>query len=175
MKNQPVPLVLLLLSLLFSACGNKESTAPVSPAIPSGKVVDLPGPGASVPLPAPQDLLACPGYLSIADVRGDAQMGAVRLLSSEPVAVLVDFYAANLAADGWTLNASVAQKEAQHLQFGQNGRLLRLQISPAAEAGGSSVQIAWKQPAEATEFADAHSPDLEEEGPESGSQGSVEW
>jgi hypothetical protein len=130
---------------------------------------------AAASLSAPKDLLACPGFLSIADVRGDAQVGAAKLLSRESVPAIVDFYTANLAADGWTLGTSTEQEGTRHLQFSQNGRFLRFQISPAANANGTSIRIAWKQPADATEFADAHAPELEEEAPESGSQGSREW
>ena len=174
MKNRPVLLAILLLPPLLSACGKKEAVPPVSPSAPGGEGIAAGSAEVSVPLPAPQDLLACPGFLSIADVRGDAQVGGARVLSSEAAATLVDFYAANLAADGWTLNASLEQKGVRHLQFSQNGRLLRIQISPA-DSGGTSIQIAWKQPADATEFADAHAPDSEEEAPEPGNQGSIEW
>lgn len=175
MKNRPVLLAILLLPPLLSACGKKAAVPPDSASAPAGEGRSVAPAAPTVPIPAPTDLLACPGFLSIAEVRGDAQIGAAKLLSSESVATLADFYAANLAADGWTLNVSREQQGVQHLQFGQNGRLLRLQISPAVDSGGASIQIAWKQPAGATEFADAHSPDSEEEGPEPGSQGSIEW
>lgn len=175
MKNRPMLLALLLLPPLLAACGKKDAVPPDSPAVTDGEGLAAGSAKAVNPIPAPTDLLACPGFLSIAEVRGDAQIGAAQVLASESVAALVDFYAANLAADGWTLNASREQQGVQHLQFSQNGRLLRLQISPAAESGGASIRIAWKQPAGATEFADAHAPDSEEESPEPGNPEAIEW
>ena len=175
MKNRPVLLAILLLPSLLAACGKKEAVPPDSPSVADGEGLASGPVKTSTPLPAPTDLLACPGFLSIAEVRGDAQIGAAKVLSSESVAALVEYYAANLAADGWTLNASREQQGVRHLQFSQNCRLLRLQIGPAADASGASIQIAWKQPAGATEFADAHSPDSEDETPEPGNQESIEW
>lgn len=175
MKNRTDRLAIMLLLPLLSACGNKETPPAARPPPPADQAVAPRIDPTSASLPAPKDLLACPGLLSIADVRGDAQMGAARLLSSESVQAIMDFYTANLAADGWVLGASLLQDGNQHLQFSQNGRFLRFQISPAADAKGASIHIAWKQPASATEFGDAHAPELEEEEPEPGNQGSIEW
>jgi hypothetical protein len=175
MKNRPVLLAILLLPLLLSACGKMETPPTDSPPPREDEAPAPRADSASAFLPAPKELLACPGFLSIAEVRGDAQMGAARLLSSESVSTIVEFYTANLAAEGWVMGASVMQEANQHLQFSQNGRFLRFQISPAADANGSSIQIAWKQPASATEFGEAHSPELEDEAPDPGSQGSREW
>ena len=175
MKNRPVLLAILLLPPLLAACGNKEAGPPDSSSVPDREGLATGPAEAANPIPAPTDLLACPGFLSLAEVRGDAQIGAAKVLSSESPAVLVEYYAANLAADGWTLNVTREQQGVQQLQFSQNGRLLRLQIGPAAGSGGASIQIAWKQPAGATEFADAHSPDSEDEATEPENQGSIEW
>jgi hypothetical protein len=175
MKNRSALLAILLLPLLLSACGKKDAAPSSLPPSPAEAGLASSADRDSVILSAPMDLLACPGFLSIADVRGDAQVGTAVLLSSESVPALVDFYTAQLAADGWILVASTEQDGNPHLQFSQNGRFLRFQISPATDSSGTSIGIAWKQPARATEFNEAHSPEPEEEEPEPGNQGSIEW
>ena len=174
MKNRFAVLAILLLPLLFPACGKKEAATPTPPPPDQAGQVASENP-AAMESAAPKILPPCPGYLSIADVRGDVQQGSAALYSDQPASVLVGFYTGHLAAEGWLLGASVVQDGDQHLQFSRNGQLLRLQIGPAPDSSSTRVQVAWQQPAEATEFGEAHSPEPDEEEPEPGSQGSVEW
>ncbi len=177
MKNQFAVLAVLAvlsLPLLICACGKKAESPPSEPPLEQAGAAaqtDL----AAYESVAPKALPPCPGFLSVADVQGDVQQGSAALLSEQAPSALVEFYAEHLAAEGWLLGASVVQDGTQHLQFSRNGQLLRLQIGPAAESSGSQLSIAWKQPSGAAEFGEARAPEPEEEEPDPGSQGSVEW
>jgi hypothetical protein len=58
----------------------------------------------------------------------------------------------------------------------QGARFLRVRVAPADDPAGSSrLHLAWGQTAGNEAILDAHSPELEEEEPEPGTQGSIEW
>lgn len=174
MKNRFAALAILSLPLLLSACGQKAEAPPSEPPPAQAGAATQPDLAAYESV-APKVLPPCPGFRSVVDVQGGVQQGSAILLSDQDPSALAGFYAEHLAAEGWLLGASVVQEGLQHLQFSRDGQLLRLQIGPAADSSGSQISIAWKQPSGATEFGDSHSPEPDEEEPEAGSQGSVEW
>jgi hypothetical protein len=172
MKNPSTVLLALLISLVFSACGRKESPAP-----PSSQMDTTSASGGSRPMPdsaGPAGLPPCPGFVSLASSKGDEQSGSSVLISSQTVPFLLDFYTTNLAADGWILGASVAQGDEQNLQFRKGVRFLRFQIGPSGNpAGISRIQLAWGLVAGTEEVREAYEP--EPEAPSDVDAGSREW
>lgn len=158
MKNQFLILLALLISLLFSACGRRETppaaSTPADTPATSGAVATMPDSA------APEDLPPCPGFVQLESSTGNEQSGSVVLISSQTVPSLVDFYTTDLAADGWILGASVPQGGEQSLPFSKGSRFLRFQIGPSENpAGISRLRIAWEQAAGAEEVREAHEPE----------------
>ncbi len=164
MKTRSILLLALPISLLLSACGMREP--PPSPSSPPADSSPLP-PAESAPHPSaagPAGLPPCLGLLSVEKTTGDAGTGASILISSQPLPRLLDAYAADLAADGWTLKTSLQQADQHHLLFLRSGRFLRLQIGPAAHPPAlSRLLLAWGLSAGADADRDAFEPDSEEE------------
>ncbi|MGD9782674.1 MAG: hypothetical protein AB7V14_11055 [Kiritimatiellia bacterium] len=173
MKNPfRLPVLLSILALL-SACGkpapsNAPATAPDSEAAANGESVRSDS-------RIPQDLPPCPDLVAVETVRGDARTGSATLFSRRPPAAVVDFYAAQLAADGWILGASIEQGKARHLQFHCSGRFLRFQIDPSDGPGAARVLMAWNLAAVPAESSDADIPEPDAEESAASVEKSVEW
>jgi hypothetical protein len=172
MKNPSIVLLAIMIFLVFSACGKKDAPSPAS------RPMDPPAASAGVhPRPeqaGPADLPPCPGFVSLESSKGDGQSGASVLLSSQSVPFLLDFYTANLAADGWILGASAAQGGEQNLQFRKGTRFLRFQIGPSDNpAGISRIHLAWALAGGTEEDREAYEP--EPEAPSDVDAGSREW
>ena len=173
MKNRWMGLAVVMLPVLLTSCGRKETPEPAMAEDAAGFSA-----AESVPLdpPVPRDLPPCPGLLAVENIQGDEQSGSVLLFSAQSAPAALDFYTAALAEDGWILGSSLAQGPDQHLQFNRNGRLLRFQIGPGGAAGTTRILMAWHQPAGAGAAAqDAYAPDPMEQEPDNFREQSVEW
>jgi hypothetical protein len=174
MKNPSNLLLALLVSLVFSACGRKESPPPVSSQAGSPITSDSPAPKPDAAMP--EDLPPCPGFAAAEDSKGDSQTGSAILLSSLAADALLDSYTADLLADGWVMESSVRQGNEHHLQFRQGDRFLRFQIGPSDNpAGISRLHLAWGQVSGSGGVREASEPEPEEEGPSDVNAGSREW
>jgi hypothetical protein len=164
---------ILLVSVLLSACGRKA--APPSAAPPAE---DSTGSNPVVSMPeaaGPAGLPPCPGFVALESSKGDARAGSSVLLSGQPVASLLEFYATNLSADGWIMETTVRQGSEVHLQFRQGARFLRLQLGPFSHPGANSrLQLAWGPMAGTGAAHDAYEPEFEEDEPDV-NKGSMEW
>lgn len=168
MKNKMYPVAWVLVAGLLMSCGRQAPSSNAEQAASSG--------GSTAPLPGLADLPECPGWLATQDARGDASDGSGRLLSSQPVAAITDFYTEQLAAGGWLLGATVQHGQERHLQFSQAGRSLRMQIGPAKERDAqTSVFLAWHRPKGIPLMDESYEPDFVEDEIDEVSRSSIEW
>lgn len=173
MKNPLCLPVLLSILALLAACG-KPTPPSDAPAIAPDSAAaggELVQPDSRIP----HDLPPCPDLVSFGDVRGDARTGAATLFSRQSPAAVVDFYTAQLAADGWIMGASIEQGKARHLQFHCSGRFLRFQIDPSDGPGAARILVAWNLAAVPAESSDADFPEPDAEESAASVEKSVEW
>lgn len=174
MKNPLRLPVLLPILALLAACG-KPTPPSDTPATAPDSAAPADGGGVQRDARIPHDLPPCPDFVSFGDVRGDARTGAATFFSRRSPAAVVDFYAAQLAADGWIMGASIEQGKARHLQFHCSGRFLRFQIDPSDGPGAARILVAWNLAAVPAESSDADIPEPDAEESAASVEKSVEW
>lgn len=173
MKNLLLVVAILVLSLFWAACGRQEIPASPGPENASQSASAEP---VLLQPPVPQDLPPCPELISAEAIQGNARAGSAVFFSGQSVPAILDFYTTALANDGWILNSSIPQGREQHLQFAQDRRLLRFQVSPGGASGATRILMAWQLPAGTrASRAPGDVPDPMEQQTDNFREQSVEW